>query len=242
MPAPSDVVLVTGGSRGIGRAICEAFGQSGYDVAVHYRERKSDAESTLASVCASGGRGEFFQADIRNAVQVQQLVDAVVRRFGRLDVLICNAGIAVSQLVVRQSGEQWADVIDTNLTGTFHCVQAAGRQMLNQGTGSILVVGSYAAFHGASGQAAYAASKAGLVGLVRTAAREWGPSNVRVNLLCPGWQQTELAGDAVPSGDGLQDHYLGRTPSLGEVAKTAFYLARCFDVSGQVWNCDSRIL
>jgi 3-oxoacyl-[acyl-carrier protein] reductase len=138
--------------------------------------------------------------------------------------------------------DQWADVINTNLTGTFHCLQAAGRLMLKQGGGSILVVSSYAAFHGASGQAAYAASKAGLVGLVRTAAREWGPSNIRVNLLCPGWQQTELAGDTIPTGDALQDHCLARTPSLEEVAKTAAHLAGCRDVSGQAWNCDSRIL
>jgi 3-oxoacyl-[acyl-carrier protein] reductase len=166
----------------------------------------------------------------------------VVRRFGRLDVLICNAGIGSSQLVIRQPLDLWTDVIGTNLTGTFHCMQAAGRQMVKQGGGSILVVSSYAAFHGASGQAAYAAAKAGLLGLVRSAAREWGSTNIRVNLLLPGWQQTELAGDTIPTGDALHDHCLGRTPSLDEVAKTALYLAGCRDVSGQVWNCDSRIL
>ncbi len=242
MSASSSVALVTGGSRGVGRAICQVFVQRGYAVAINYRERKGDAESTLASIVAIGGTGDLFQADIRDAVQVQQVVDAVVRRFGRLDVLICNAGVGSSQLVVRQPLDQWADVIGTNLTGTFHCLQAAGNQMVKQGGGSILVVSSYAAFHGTSGQAAYAAAKAGLLGLVRTAAREWGSTNIRVNLLLPGWQQTELAGDAVPTGVALQDHCLSRTPNLDEVAKTAVHLATCCDVSGQVWNCDSRIL
>jgi 3-oxoacyl-[acyl-carrier protein] reductase len=242
MSASSGVVLVTGGSRGIGRAICQAFGQSGYQVAVHYRARKADAESTLASIVAAGVTGDLFQADVRDAVQMRQVVDAVVRRFGRLDVLICNAGIGASQFVIRQSVDQWVDVISTNLTGTFHCMQAAGNQMMKQEGGSILVVSSYAAYHGAPGQAAYAAAKAGLLGLVRTAAREWGSTNVRVNLLLPGWQQTELAGDTIPTGDALEDHCLGRTPSLDEVGKTAVYLATCRDVSGQVWNCDSRIL
>ena len=105
-----------------------------------------------------------------------------------------------------------------------------------------MVIGSHAGFHGTTGQAAYAASKAGLIGLVQTAAQEWGMGNVRVNLLLPGWQNTGLSEGAMPEGEQWQDHALGRPPSREEVARTVLYLAQCHDLSGQVWNCDSRNL
>ena len=108
--------------------------------------------------------------------------------------------------------------------------------------GAIMVVGSYAGLHGTSGQGAYAASKAGLLGLVQTAAREWGPHNIRVNLVCPGWQPTDLAGESYPTADQLQDHVLGRVTKLDDVSTTICRLAQLPDVSGQVWNLDSRIV
>jgi 3-oxoacyl-[acyl-carrier protein] reductase len=114
--------------------------------------------------------------------------------------------------------------------------------LIARGGGSIVVIGSYAGFHGVIGQAAYAASKAGLIGLVQTAAKEWGADNVRVNLLLPGWQMTGLSEEAMPKGNTWNGHALGRPPSREEVAKTVVYLAQLNDVSGQVWNCDSRIL
>jgi 3-oxoacyl-[acyl-carrier protein] reductase len=114
--------------------------------------------------------------------------------------------------------------------------------LLARGGGSIVVIGSYAGFHGSAGQAAYAASKAGLIGLVNTAAQEWGAGNVRVNLLLPGWQKTGLSEGAIPEGDNWNGHTLDRPPSREEVAKTVLHLAQLNDVSGQVWNCDSRIL
>lgn len=130
----------------------------------------------------------------------------------------------------------------TNLTGTFHCLCAMAESLIEQREGAIIVIGSYAGLHGAPGQAAYATSKAGLIGLVKTAAREWGPYNVRVNLVLPGWQNTGLAGGARPDPDGFTDHALGRSPALPEVAQTVVYLAKLRDVSGQIWNCDSRDL
>jgi 3-oxoacyl-[acyl-carrier protein] reductase len=114
--------------------------------------------------------------------------------------------------------------------------------LLARGGGSIVVIGSHAGFHGLTGQAAYAASKAGLIGLVHTAAQEWGAGNVRVNLLLPGWQKTGLTIRIMPKGDNWNDHMLGRPPSREEVAKTVLHLAQLNDVSGQVWNCDSRNL
>jgi 3-oxoacyl-[acyl-carrier protein] reductase len=114
--------------------------------------------------------------------------------------------------------------------------------LLARGGGSIIVVGSHAGFHGATGQVAYAASKAGLIGLVKTAAQEWGPRNVRVNLVLPGWQKTGLSEGAMPESEGWLNHALRRPPSLIEVAATILHLAQLKDISGQVWNCDSRNL
>jgi 3-oxoacyl-[acyl-carrier protein] reductase len=235
-------VLVTGASGGIGRAISLAFAAAGWSVGVHYHRNKAAADGTLAQVVTVGGTGALYEADIRESHAVQQMVEASCRRVPEPSVFICNAAIGGSHLLLRQREDDWAEVVDTNLTGTFHCLRAMAPPLLAHGGGSIVVIGSHAAFHGSVGQAAYAASKAGLIGLVRTAAQEWGAGNVRVNLLLPGWQKTELSQEAMLAGDNWNDHALGRAPSREEVAKTVLYLAQLNDVSGQVWNCDSRIL
>lgn len=182
------------------------------------------------------------QADIRSAHEVNRLIEQVVARWNSLDVIVCNAGIASSHLLVRLAPEDWDNVLATNLTGTFHCLRAAGTYMLQQGHGSILVIGSYAGMQGDVGQAAYAASKAGLFGLVKSAAREWGGNNIRVNAVMPGWHKTELTTDAMPDATDLQAHALGRTPDLEDIARSLYRLALAGDVSGQIWNLDSRIL
>jgi 3-oxoacyl-[acyl-carrier protein] reductase len=235
-------VLITGASGGIGRAISLAFAAAGWTVGVHYHRNKSAAEDTLSQVLAAGGVGTLYEADIRESHAVQQMVDASCRQVPAPSAFICNAGIGVSHLILRQREDDWAEVLATNLTGTFHCLRAMAPPLLARGGGSIVVIGSHAGFHGSIGQAAYAASKAGLIGLVHTAAQEWGPGNVRVNLLLPGWQKTELSETATPKDDNWNDHALGRPPSREEVAKTVMHLAQLSDVSGQVWNCDSRRL
>ena len=209
---------------------------------VHYCEQKAEAQKTIRAVKRTGGAGSLYRADVRRADQVADMVETFCHDYERMDVMICNAGVAASALVVRQSPDEWARVVETNLTGVYHCLQAAAGSMVERHAGSILVIGSYASMQGAPGQAAYAASKAGLLGLVKTAAREWGSANVRVNLLFPGWHRTGLAGESVPEGEALRDHCLGRSPHLEEVARTIFHLAGLNDVSGQVWNLDSRIL
>jgi 3-oxoacyl-[acyl-carrier protein] reductase len=235
-------VLVTGGSGGIGRALCLAFAQAGWWVGVHYLNHAREAEQTLALVSKAGGEGAIYQADIRLSREIEAAMAAIRQRCGRLDVVLCNAGTAGGQLVMTCPEEEWQRIIDTNLTGTYHCMKAAANSMVTQGGGSIMVIGSYAGLQGTSGQGAYAASKAGLTGLVKTAAREWGPHNIRVNVICPGWQQTGLAGDAFLSAQRFGDHVLERASNLEAVATTICRLAQLSDVSGQVWNLDSRIL
>ena len=235
-------VLVTGASGGIGRAISLAFAAAGWSVGVHYHRNKAAAEDTLTQVVATGGAGALYEADIRDSHAVQQMVETCSRRVPAPSVLVCNAGIGGSSLVLKQREEDWAEVLATNLTGTFHCLRAMAPPLLARDSGSIIVIGSHAGFHGSTGQAAYAASKAGLIGLVKSAALEWGSQNVRVNLVLPGWQGTGLSEGTMPESDGWTDHVLRRPPSIEEVAQTVLYLAQLSDVSGQVWNCDSRIL
>ncbi len=235
-------VLVTGASGGIGRAISLAFAAAAWSVGIHYYRNRTAADDTLAQVVAAGGTGVLYEADIRKSYAVQQMVEAACRQTPVPSVFVCNAGIGESQLLLRQRQDDWEEVIATNLTGTFHCLRAMAPPLLARGGGSMIVIGSYAGFHGSIGQAAYAASKAGLIGLVRTAAQEWGSANVRVNLLLPGWQKTGLSEGAMPTDDCWNLHALGRAPSRKEIAKTVLYLAQLNDVSGQVWNCDSRIL
>jgi 3-oxoacyl-[acyl-carrier protein] reductase len=210
-------------------------------VAVQYCHREQEAQRTVELVEAVGGEAFIVQADVRDAGQVTKAAQAIEERWHRLDALICCAGVAEDGLLVRMSLDRWSNVIDTNLTGVFHCLREAAALMEGRG-GSIVVVGSFAGFHGAKGQAAYAASKAGLLALARSAAQEWGPNNIRVNVALPGWQKTELAGEALPEERWLADHALGRTPDLDEVAGSIYRLATVKDTSGQVWNLDSRLL
>jgi len=207
---------------------------------VHYHTRAQDAARTAAMVRKHGGVSLCLQADIRDGKHAQGMVDQLLERWGRLDAMVCNAGVASSALVLRADAEAWETVVTTNLTGTFHCLQAAGPVMLKQRDGAVIVVGSLSGAQGDAGQAAYAASKAGLVGLAKTVAKEWGSYNVRVNVILPGWQETALAGTAFPD-EGPAGHVLGRTSSLEDVADSICRLARLQDVSGQVWNFDSRI-
>lgn len=240
-PALPRAVLITGASGGIGRALSLAFAQAGWFIGIHYHQNKVGAEDTQRQIKGVGAAGSILQADIRDLQAVQLMVEAFVRQASTATAFVCNAGIAASQLVLRQGEEEWANVIATNLTGTFHCLRAMAPPLLAQGGGSIIVIGSHAGFHGLIGQAAYAASKAGLTGLVKTAAIEWGPQNVRVNLVLPGWHETGLSEGAMPE-DSWADHVLGRPATREDVAQTVLHLAQQHGISGQIWNCDSRFV
>ncbi|MGQ0554614.1 MAG: SDR family NAD(P)-dependent oxidoreductase [Nitrospiraceae bacterium] len=235
-------VLITGASGGIGHAISQAFGKIGWYVGVHYYQNNSAADTTLDQVRKAGGTGDTYAADIREPESVRRMFEQFSTCTHSPVTVVCNAGIGQSEFLVRHADDIWDNVIATNLTGTFHCLRACAPVLLARGGGSIIVIGSHTGFHGATGQSAYATSKAGLIGLVRTAALEWGPQNIRVNLVLPGWQKTDLTEGIFPDDKGWLDHALRRPAALDEVVGTILYLAQLKDISGQVWNCDSRHL
>ncbi len=241
IPPEDRTALVTGASRGLGRAIAVGLGRAGYRVSVNYRIGVEEALETVRTIETTGSAAFAYQADVRDAKAVSSMVASVVERWGRLDVLVSNAAITEDGLVARLSGEAWDAVVATTLTGAFHCLQSAGAVMQAQGSGTVLFVGSFSAFQGRAGQAAYAAAKAGLLGLMKTAAREWGAFNVRVNMILPGWHATVLTGyhdDPAPAPFGP---VLGHGTTMDQVAKFVVSLAAMPDVSGQVFNLDSRM-
>ena len=246
MPSPisdtsSPCILVAGGSGIIGRAICQSFGQHGWHIGIHYHHHHDDAKRTAHIIQESGGTATLLQADCRDLPQVEQMVQTFVAESGRLDALVYSVGVGANSLLVRTTSESWTDLLSVNLTGCFVMLKTIGPILQKQQEGTVIIVGSLSSLLGSSGQAAYAASKAGLIGLMKTAAREWGPDHIRVNAILPGWQASPLSETAFPDPSQLQDHVLARTSSPDEVAKAVYQLAHMKEVSGQILNLDSRI-
>jgi len=186
------VALVTGASRGIGRAIACRLARDGATVAVGYAAREDAAAETVRAIEAAGGRALAVGFDVGRAEAVAEGVASVAERFGRLDVLVNNAGVAIDGLVLRYKESDWHRVLDTNLTGVFLCTKAALRTMVRARYGRIVNVTSVVAEMGNAGQAAYAAAKAGVIGFTRSIAREVGSRGITANAVAPGFVETEM--------------------------------------------------
>jgi len=237
----SRVVLVTGASRGLGRAIALGFGRTGDRIVVNYRTDAVEAERTVRAVAEAGGTAVAYQADVRDAKSVAAMVAATMDRWGRLDILVCNAAATEDRLLLRVSDEAWDRVVATTLTGAFHCLQQAGAVMQARKAGAVILIGSLAGLQGRAGQSPYAAAKAGLIGLMRSVAREWGSSNVRINMVLPGWHATSLTGFLDDPAPAPFKPVLGRGTTPDAVAEFVVGLAALPNVSGQVFTLDSRI-
>jgi 3-oxoacyl-[acyl-carrier protein] reductase len=209
------VALVTGGSRGIGAAICAELGAAGATVVVNYVRDQSAAAAVCDRVRESGGRAEAVRGDVSTAEGAASLVSQVESDVGPIDILVNNAGITRDDLIMRLSEEDWHTVIDTNLGGAFFTCRALSRPMLKRRTGAIVNISSIVGVHGNAGQTNYAASKAGLIGLTKSLAKELGGRGIRVNAIAPGYIATELT-DALP--EEARSAILGNTPlgRLGE--------------------------
>ncbi|MCZ7589294.1 MAG: 3-oxoacyl-[acyl-carrier-protein] reductase [Gaiella sp.] len=219
------LALVTGGSRGIGRAIALELGRAGARVVVGYRTGREEAEAVAAAI---GGRA--VEADVSDAESAKALVDAA----GDVDVLVNNAGLTRDGLLVRMSDDDWRTVIDTNLSSVFYTCRAAARPMMRKRAGSIVNVSSIVGVHGNWGQTNYAASKAGIIGFTKSLARELGSRNVRANVVAPGYVKTQLT-DVLPDEATeamLRNTPLGRLGDPEDVAGAVRFL--CSDAAAFV--------
>lgn len=186
------VAVVTGGSRGIGRAIALRLAEGGATVVVNYHRNEAAAAEVVDQIKANGGDALAVQADVSQVADAQALMAAAKKAFGSIDILVNNAGTTRDTLIMRMSEEDWDIVIDTNLKGTFNCIKAASRQMMRQRSGRIVNITSVAGLAGNAGQANYASAKAGIIGLTKTIAKELGSRGVTCNAVAPGFVYTDL--------------------------------------------------
>jgi 3-oxoacyl-[acyl-carrier protein] reductase len=220
-------IVVTGGSRGIGRAVCLAFARMRPRLFFNYHSDAAAAAETLADCRAVGADVSATAVDVADGAAVAAFFKEILAATGRIDVLVCNAGITRDGLVMRMSPEDWDAVIATDLTGAFHCVRAAARPMVRQRSGRIILVASVVGAAGNAGQANYAAAKAGLIGLTKSLARELAPRNVTVNAVAPGLVDTDMAAALAPGAkEALAAAIpLGRIGTPEEVAAAIGFLA-----------------
>ena len=216
------IALITGASRGIGRATALELAAAGAAIAVNYRSDESGAAAVVAEIEAAGGRALALRADVAKPDEAAALVARCEDELGEIDALVCNAGITRDNLIARISPEDFDAVIATNLGGAFHVCQAAARRMLRRRRGAIVTMSSIVGIHGNAGQTNYSASKAGLIGLTKSLAKEIGSRGVRVNCIAPGYIATELT-DVLP--DSARETLLASTP-LGRLGEPED-IARC---------------
>jgi 3-oxoacyl-[acyl-carrier protein] reductase len=242
--SPKRVVIVTGASRGLGKEIALRFGKGQERVVVNFLGHEQAAVDVADTIFRSGGEAMLFRADVRSFADVDAMIDSAVERWGTVDVLVNNAGIIKDGILLRMTEEDWDNVLDVNLKGAFHCCRAVSRIMSRNQQGHIINISSIVGIQGRQGQANYSASKAGLIGLTKSCAKELGRKNIKVNAVLPGYMPTDM-------GDGVsrtvqerifQENILGRVADPQEVAKFVFSLSLMNNVSGQVFNLDSRIV
>lgn len=246
MSLAGKVALVTGGGRGIGQAIALSLAEAGADVAVAVSRDIAAAEEVAEQIRSKGRKALALQADVANAEQAESLVVRTVAELGRIDILVNNAGVTRDNLLMRMSEDEWDNVLDVNLKGAFHCTRAAVRKMVRQRSGRIINVTSVMGITGNAGQANYAASKAGLIGLTKSTAKEVGSRGVTCNAVAPGWIRTRMT-EGLSSDiaeQALKQIPLGRLGEPEDIAGVVAFL--CSDaaayITGQTLVVDGGLI
>ncbi|MFM6357428.1 MAG: 3-oxoacyl-[acyl-carrier-protein] reductase [Planktothrix sp.] len=239
------VAIITGGSRGIGRATALALATEGAKVAVNYASSSTVADEVVAEITEAGGEAIAVQGDVSKADQVDALFNKVTETWGKVDILVNNAGITRDTLLLRMKLEDWQAVIDLNLTGVFLCTRVASKMMLKQKSGRIINITSVAGQMGNPGQANYSAAKAGVIGFTKTVAKELASRGVTVNAVAPGFIATDMTKELKNTEEILKFIPLGRYGQAEEVAGMIRFLAAdpaAAYITGQVFNVDGGMV
>ena len=236
------IAVVTGASRGIGKAIAMKFAQLGATVVINYSGSAQKAEEVKQSITADGGRAVIMQCNVADYDACEAFFKDVINQFGRIDILVNNAGITKDGLIMRMSEEDFTSVVDVNLKGTFHCIRFASRQMMKQRSGRIINMSSVVGISGNAGQINYAASKAGVIGMTKSAAKELASRGITVNAIAPGYIETDMTNvlsDKVKE-ETMKQIPLGRLGQTGDIAAAAAFLAsdEAGYITGQVLAVD----
>lgn len=234
------VCLVTGSSRGLGKAIALAFGKRGNRVIIHYKEKRAEAEEAASLLKDS----LVLKADSVDYTGVKKLVDDAVKSFGSIDVLVNNAGIVKEALLLKTSEDDFDTAVSVNLKGPFNFTRAAVRHMMRQKKGHIINIGSISGIKGRAGLSAYSASKAGLIGLTLSFAKELSRYNIMVNMVLPGYMLTDMgkASNEKAKESALKDSLIKEYSNPENVAEFICYLSGTSGITGQIFNLDSRIM
>ena len=236
------VAVVTGASRGIGRQIAISMAKEGAVVIVNYNGSAAKAEEVVKEITEAGGQAEAVQCNVSDYSAAEAFLKDIISRYKRIDILVNNAGITRDNLLMKMSEEEFDAVIDTNLKGAFNCIKHVSRQMLKQKSGRIINISSVSGVMGNAGQANYCASKAGVIGLTKSVAREIGSRGITVNAIAPGFIDTEMTAvlpDDVKKAMGEQIP-LKRFGTTEDVAQAAVFLAsdRAAYITGQIISVD----
>ncbi len=233
--------LVTGASRGIGKAIALALSEVGAEVVVNYSSSREKAEEVVSTINSSGGKSYAVQANISNEESVEKLIQEVLKRSNKIDILINNAGITKDGLLMRMKKDDWQDVLNLNLTGVFLCTRAVARPMLKQKKGRIINITSVVGIMGNGGQCNYSSAKAGVIGLTRSCAKEFASRGITVNAVAPGFITTDMTKDlsaesilsAIPLGSfGTPEQVAGAVRFLAADESAAYITGQVLQVDG----------